>query len=174
MGVTRWRIWLPLAAFALVLVVIAVGLWKPADRTVRSALVGKPVPALTLPAAVAGIPGIETASIGKPRLVNVFASWCVPCAAESEQLMALKSIGVPIEGIAVRDSPADLRRFLDRYGNPFVAIGDDRMGRFQLSIGSAGVPESFVIDGEGRIVLQHVGGIRAEDVPDILAALGKA
>ncbi len=171
---TRWRIWLPLAAFALVLGVIAVGLWKPADRTVRSAMVGRPLPALSLPPAVAGTPGVTTAVKGKPRVINVFASWCVPCAAESEQLMAMKSIGVPIEGIAVRDSPADLQRFLDRYGNPFVAIGDDRMGRFQLSIGSAGVPESFVIDGEGRILLQHVGGIRQEDVPDILAALRKA
>ncbi len=171
---TRWRMWLPLVGFALVLAVIAIGLWQPADRTVRSALVGKPLPALSLPAAVAGEPGIRTAIKGKPRLINVFASWCVPCAAESEQLMALKSIGVPIEGIAVRDSPDDLRRFLDRYGNPFVAIGDDRMGRFQLSIGSSGVPESFVIDAQGRILLQHVGGIRQEDVPDILAALGKA
>ena len=170
---TRWRTWLPLAGFALVLIVIAVGLWRPADRTVRSALVGKPLPALSLPAAVIGVPGIETAATGKPRLINVFASWCVPCAAESEQLMAMKSIGVPIEGIAVRDSRDDLRRFLDRYGNPFVAIGDDRSGRFQLSIGSSGVPESFVIDASGRVVLQHVGGIRQEDVPDILAALGR-
>lgn len=174
MALTSWRLWAPLAGFALLLSVIALGLWKPGDRTVRSALVGKPVPALSLPAAVPGKPGVSTAQTGRPRLINVFASWCVPCAAEAPQLMALKRAGVAIQGVAVRDAPKDLRRFLEKNGDPYAAIGDDRAGGFQLSIGSSGVPETFVIDGRGRIALQHVGDIRAEDVPDILAALRRA
>lgn len=169
-----WRLWAPLAGFALLLGVIAIGLFKPADRTVRTALIGKPLSPLVLPPAVRDRPGVSTVPTGAPRLINVFASWCVPCAAEAPQLMAMKRAGVAIEGVAVRDAPADMRRFLDRYGDPFAAIGDDRAGRFMLSVGSAGVPETFVIDPRGRIAHQHVGGIRAEDIPDILAALERA
>src|SRR3546814_3836624 len=82
--------------------------------------------------------------------------------------MRLKAMGVPIEGVAVRDTPENTDIFLRRYGNPFVAVGDDRDGRLQLAIGSSGVPESYVIDGKGRIVLQHIGDIRPEDVADML------
>ena len=170
----RVRRWAPLAAFALVLAVVAFALIRPADRTVRSALVGKPLPALALPASVAGHPGLSTAPTGKPRLINVFASWCVPCAAEAPQLAALKSAGIAVEGVAIRDAPADTAAFLGRYGDPFAAIGDDRNGRFQLSIGSSGVPESFVVDARGRIAMQHVGPIMDDDVPAILAAMRNA
>jgi cytochrome c biogenesis protein CcmG, thiol:disulfide interchange protein DsbE len=170
----RVTLWAPLAAFVLVLAVVAYALIRPADRTVRSALVGKPLPALVLPATVAGHAGVTTAPTGRPRLINVFASWCVPCAAEARQLAALKAAGVAVEGVAIRDAPADTAAFLRRYGDPFAAIGDDRDGRFQLSIGSSGVPESFVIDTKGRIALQHVGPIMDDDVPTILAALRDA
>src|SRR3546814_12871231 len=90
-------------------------------------------------------------------LLNVFASWCIPCIAESPQLMRLKAMGVPIEGVAVRDTPENTDIFLRRYGNPFVAVGDDRDGRLQLAIGSSGVPESYVIDGKGRSEERRVG-----------------
>ena len=166
--------WLPFAAFVLVLAIAAWALFRPADRTVRSALVGKPLPALALPASVATHPGMTTRATGKPRLINVFASWCVPCAAEAPQLAALRQAGVAIEGVAIRDAPADTMAFLQRYGDPYAAIGDDRDGRFQLSIGSSGVPETFVIDARGRIALQHVGPIMDDDVPGILAALRNA
>src|SRR3546814_12442339 len=88
----------------------------------------------------------------------------MPGSAEAPQLMRLKAMGVPIEGVAVRDTPENTDIFLRRYGNPFVAVGDDRDGRLQLAIGSAGVPESYLIDGKGRIVLQHIGDIPPEDV----------
>lgn len=172
----RWLIWVPLAVFAGVLWLVASGLATPADRTIRSALVGKALPSFSLPASVPGKPGLGTANFreGKPRLLNVFASWCVPCAAEAPQLMALKRAGVPIDAIAIRDKGADVTRFLGRYGDPYERIGDDRASAVQLALGSSGVPETFVIDGRGLIMLQHVGDIRADDVPAILRALESA
>jgi cytochrome c biogenesis protein CcmG/thiol:disulfide interchange protein DsbE len=149
---------------------------KPADRTVRSALVGKSLPEFTLPPAAPGKPGLSTADFrrGEPRLLNVFASWCVPCAAEAPQLMALAKAGVKIDAIAIRDKPADVARFLGRYGDPYARIGSDRVSAVQLSLGSSGVPETFLIDGRGVIVQQHVGDIRADEVAGLIAAVKAA
>jgi len=170
------RQWAPLAAFALVIAIVAVALYHPADRTVYSAMVGKPLPALSAPPLLPGKPGVSSADFadGKPRLLNVFASWCVPCAAEAPQLMALKQAGVSIEGIAIRDTPAAMREFLARAGDPYSAIGDDRTSAVQLALGSSGVPESFLVDGHGTILLQHVGAIRGDEVAAIVAAVEAA
>ncbi|MET3723480.1 redoxin family protein [Sphingomonas trueperi] len=169
-------IWLPLALFVLVFVLVVNGLIQPSDRIVRSAMVGKPLPTLQLPAIVAGKPGIDTAAWpkGKPRLLNVFASWCIPCVAEAPQLLKLKQAGAQIDAIAVRDTAAEVQAFLARNGDPYARIGDDAAMRAQLSLGSSGVPETFVIDSRGVIVDQHIGDIRAEDVPKLLAALERA
>ncbi len=172
----RWLIWVPLTVFAAVLWVAASELARPADRTMRSRLVGQTLPKFELPPAIAGKPGLANAAFaqGRPRLLNVFASWCVPCAAEAPQLMALKRAGVAIDAIAIRDRPRDVERFLKRYGDPYDRIGDDRASAVQLALGSSGVPETFVIDGSGRIVMQHIGDIRADEVPAILAAVRRA
>lgn len=172
----RWLPWLPLVAFAAIVAVVAWGLWQPADRTVRSALIGKPLPEFALAPLVPGKPGVATADFrqGKPRLLNVFASWCVPCIAEAPQLMTLRAAGVPIDAVAIKDTPADVSDFLRRYGDPYASIGNDRHSRLQLALGSSGVPETFVIDGRGIIVAQHVGDIREDDVPKLLQALADA
>jgi cytochrome c biogenesis protein CcmG/thiol:disulfide interchange protein DsbE len=172
----RWMIWLPLGACALVFAVVASGLIRPADRTVRSAMVGKSVPTFSLGAMVPGKPGLGSAVFaqGQPRLLNVFASWCLPCIAEAPMLMRLRRMGVPIDAIAIRDAPAAVQAFLKRNGDPYSRIGNDRESSVQLALGSSGVPETFVIDGRGRIVLQHVGDVREEDIPELLAALEKA
>ena len=171
----RVLIWAPLVLFALVFGLVAGGLLKPGDRTVHSAMVGKPVPALALPALVPGKPGIVTAELkGKPRLLNVFASWCIPCIAEAPQLMKLKRAGVEIDAIAIRDTPEAVQAFLARHGDPYARIGDDKASRAQLALGSSGVPETFVIDAAGRIAYQHIGDIREDDVPMLLAELEKA
>ncbi|QNA84100.1 redoxin family protein [Sphingomonas sp. So64.6b] len=172
----RMVIWLPLIAFALLFAVVASGLIRPADRTVRSALIGKPLPTFSLGAMVPNKPGLGSAVFqqGQPRLLNVFASWCVPCIAEAPQLMKLKHMGVPIDAIAIRDSTPAIQAFLKRNGDPYQRIGDDRESSVQLALGSSGVPETFVIDGRGRVVKQHVGDIRADDIPEILAALQAA
>jgi len=171
----RVLIWAPLAFFALVFALVAGGLIKPGDRTVHSAMVGKPVPVMTLPALLPDRPGIATAELkGKPRLLNVFASWCIPCIAEAPQLMKLKQAGVEIDAIAVRDTSEAVQAFLGRHGDPYTRIGDDKASRAQLAMGSSGVPETFVIDAGGRIAYQHIGDIREDDVAKLLAELEKA
>ncbi len=171
----RVLIWAPLAFFALVFALVAGGLIKPGDRTVHSAMVGKPVPSLVLPALLPGKPGVATAELkGKPRLLNVFASWCIPCIAEAPQLMKLKQAGVEIDAIAVRDTTEAVQAFLARHGDPYMRIGDDKASRAQLALGSSGVPETFVIDAAGRIAYQHIGDIRDDDVPMLLGELEKA
>ncbi|RDE05141.1 redoxin family protein [Sphingomonas aracearum] len=172
----RWLLWVPLVGFAALLGVIAQGLLKPADRTVRSAMIGKPVPAFRLAAIAPGKPGLASDDLqgGQPRLLNIFASWCIPCIAEAPQLLRLKQLGVPIDAVAVRDTPDAVADFLRRNGDPYARIGSDRESAVQLALGSSGVPESFVVDGQGRIVLQHVGDIRADDVDAIAAAVRNA
>ena len=171
----RVLIWAPLVLFALVFALVAGGLLKPGDRVVHSAMVGKPLPALALPPLLPGKPGIVTAELrGKPRLLNVFASWCLPCIAEAPQLMKLKQAGVEIDAIAIRDTPEAVQAFLARHGDPYARIGDDKASRAQLALGSSGVPETFVIDAEGRIAYQHIGDIREEHVPMLLGELEKA
>ncbi|MHA6720235.1 DsbE family thiol:disulfide interchange protein [Sphingomonas sp. RS6] len=169
-------IWAPLALFALVFVLVTNGLLEPSDHLIRSAMVGKPLPAFKLSPIVADKDGLSSANFGKgkPKLLNIFASWCVPCIAEAPQLMKLKQAGVEIDAIAVRDTSDDVRAFLARNGDPYTRIGDDKASRAQLSLGSSGVPETFVVDSRGIIVDQHIGDIREEDVPTLLAALAKA
>jgi cytochrome c biogenesis protein CcmG/thiol:disulfide interchange protein DsbE len=107
---------------------------------------------------------------GEPRLVNVFASWCLPCIAEAPQLMALKQRGIPIDAIAIRDRPADVATFLAKWGDPYERIASDPQTQVQIALGSSGVPETFIVDGRGIIRHQHIGDIRPEHIPDIIRA----
>ena len=172
----RFILWTPLAIFFAFVAVFAAGLVKPDNHDIPSHLVGKPLPEFSLPAGTPDVQGLTSAEMrtGKPKLLNVFASWCVPCAAEAPQLQQLARAGVEIDAIAIRDRADDLSRFLGRYGNPYARIGSDPTSSVQIAIGSAGVPETFVIDGKDIIRHQHIGDIRAEDVPDILARLEAA
>jgi cytochrome c biogenesis protein CcmG/thiol:disulfide interchange protein DsbE len=172
----RFWLWAPLAGFVIFFAVVAFGLISPADRKIVSKMVGKPLPAFELPPAVPGRDGLATRDFahGKPRLLNVFASWCVPCIAEAPVLMELKRRGVKIDAVAIRDKPEDVVAFLARNGDPYERIGADTASRVQLAMGSSGVPETFVVDGRGVIRYQHIGDIRPENVSDILAELEKA
>ena len=169
-------IWLPLALFLIFLGVFAGGLVRPESKLIPSKQVGKPMPGFALPAAVPGKAGLSSADLanGEPHLVNVFASWCVPCIAEAPRLRQLAEAGVPIYGIAIRDRPEDLARFLQRNGDPYRAIGGDANSSVQIALGSSGVPETFIVDGKGIIREQHIGDIRAEDVPGMMSALAAA
>ena len=171
-----WRLWLPAIAFTAFLAIAAYSLSQPKDDFVRSTMIGKPLPYFTLPPAVPGQQGVDNRSFadGKPRLVNIWASWCLPCIAEAPQLDALQRQGADIVGIAIRDRPDDIAAFLQLHGNPYTRIGRDDLSEVQLAIGSSGVPETFVIDGRGVITYQHIGDIRARDVPLLLEELREA
>ncbi|MFM6949473.1 MAG: DsbE family thiol:disulfide interchange protein [Novosphingobium sp.] len=173
---SRWTLWLPLALFLGFVALVMVGLYRPADREVASTMIGKPLPQFNLRAASPDRPGLSLANLadGKPRLLNIFASWCVPCAVEAPQLAALKAQGVEIAGVAIRDRPEDVAAFLARNGNPFTRIGADDRSEVQFGIGSSGVPETFVIDGKGTIRYQHIGEIRPEHLPLLLEKLQDA
>lgn len=162
--------WLPLVLFAALALLFVIGLLHPEGRVIPSKLVGKPLPEFMLPPGASDRPALASTGFrkGSPRLLNIFASWCVPCAAEAPQLAMLAREGVPIDGIAIRDARPDVDGFLARWGNPYSHIGLDARSEVQIALGSSGVPETFIIDGRGRIVHQHVGEIRAEDVPRLI------
>ena len=167
-------LWLPFAMGIGLFGVFYAGLRNPTDHIIASQLVGKPLPEFSAPAAMPDQPGLASSDFGggKPKLLNVFASWCVPCVAEVPMLLRLKQMGVEIDGFAVHDSTAELTKFLAANGNPYTRIGLDVAGRAQLEFGSAGVPETFVVDGRGKIVYQHIGVVTDADVPKLIAMLG--
>jgi len=168
----RGLLWIPLAVFVLLLAVAAFTLRHPADPTIASRLVGNPMPDFALAPSQPDHPGLATADLkrGQPRLVNVFASWCIPCRIEAPVLMMLKQRGVPIDAIAVRDRPEDVARFLAENGDPFDRIGDDPRTRVQFALGSSGVPETFLVDGKGIIRLQHIGPIAPQEADELYRA----
>jgi len=173
---TRLGRFAPLVGLSIFLVAVIWRLATPADTTVPSKMQGQPVPAFVLPAALPGKPGLATSDLasGRPRLVNVFASWCVPCITEARVLGQLKARGVAIDGIAVRDRPEEVADFLRQNGDPYERIGSDERSQVQIALGSSGVPESFVVDGKGVIRYQHIGAIEATEVALILQKLEQA
>jgi cytochrome c biogenesis protein CcmG, thiol:disulfide interchange protein DsbE len=166
----------PLVLFVLLLAGLVWRLATPVDTDVHSRLEGQPAPAFALQPILPGKPGLTSADLadGRPHLVNVFASWCVPCVAEVGVLKQLQAKGVPIDGIAVRDQAQDLAAFLARNGDPYQRIGSDPQSKVQIDLGSSGVPESFVVDGRGIIRYQHIGPIDQSEVPMMLAKLEQA
>ena len=166
----RRRRFLPLLVLIAFVGAVAWRISQPADEKIASKLIGQPVPEFTLPPAAPGKAGLASKDLagGQPRMINVFASWCVPCIAEAPLLGELKRQGVAIDAIAVRDRPEDVAAFLARHGDPFDRIGSDLESKVQLSLGSSGVPESFIVDGRGIIRYQHMGPIEPDDMPTIL------
>lgn len=164
---------LPLAAFAAIAIWFAIGLTRDPAR-VPSALLDRPAPEFTLPAlAGAGVAGLSASDLrGKVALVNVFASWCVPCRVEHPILMRLgRENGLALYGISYKDKAEDSARFLRELGNPYAAIGHDEIGRVGIEWGVYGVPETFVIDRSGRIRHKHVGPISARDLQETILPL---
>lgn len=163
----------PLALLVVLLVGLVWRLATPSDTVVTSKLEGKPVPSFDLGPGIQTKPGLSSTDLasGRPQIVNIFASWCVPCITEVKVLQQLKAQGVAIDGVAVRDRPEDIAAFLASNGDPYERIGSDDQSRVQIALGSSGVPESFIVDGRGIIRYQHIGAIEASDIPMILAKL---
>ena len=157
------RPFLPLAVFAVIAVALGVGLFLN-PRIIPSALIGKPVPEFNLAPVAGRANGFATADLktGEPVLVNVFASWCVPCRIEHPLLMQVAKTGITIFGINQRDDRGG--PWLDEYGDPYKRTGDDRNGRASIDWGVYGVPETFIVTGDGRIACKHIGPIMPQDM----------
>ncbi len=169
-------LWLPFVLVIALLAMFYLGLRNPTDHVIASQMVGQELPDFAAGPAMPGQPGLAAKDFhdGKPRLFNVFASWCVPCVDEVPVLVRMKGMGADIVGLAIHDTTPDLSRFLADNGNPYSRIGLDDGGRAQIAFGASGVPETFVVDGQGIIVYQHIGVVTDGDVPRLLAMLGSA
>ncbi len=165
---------LPVLVFGIVAGYFLWGLDPERDPSeVPTVLIDKPVPEFDLPP-VQGRPlGLSSASLkGEVSLVNVFASWCTACRYEHPLLMRLKAEGVvPIHGLNYKDRPEDAAEWLDTLGDPYTRTGVDRSGRIGIEWGVYGVPETFVISREGRILHKHIGPVTEEDLEDIILPL---
>ena len=168
---------LPLVVLAGLIAVFALNMNRD-PALVRSVLIDKPAPAFTLPAvAGTGVPGFDTASLkGEVTVVNVFASWCIPCRDEHPLLLVLKTeSGVRLFGINQRDAPDNAAKFLGELGNPYDRIGGDTDNRVSIDWGVYGVPETFVVNAQGVITYKHVGPMTPETLAnDVLPAIERA
>ncbi|TRZ70383.1 MAG: DsbE family thiol:disulfide interchange protein [Rhodocyclaceae bacterium] len=164
--------YIPLLVFAVMGIFLGIGLTLN-PREIPSPLIGKPVPEFSLPAVKGRTLGLSTADLrGQVSLVNVFASWCVACRDEHPVLMALGKKGVvPIHGLNYKDKPDDAQAWLDQLGDPYTRTGADTSGRVAIDWGVYGVPETFVIDRDGRIAYKQIGAITPEVLRDTIMPL---
>jgi cytochrome c biogenesis protein CcmG, thiol:disulfide interchange protein DsbE len=169
---------IPLAGFLALSGLFLIRLGGGDASLIPSALIGKPAPQFDLPP-IAGLPadkGLSNADLkqGHVTLVNVFASWCIPCRDEHPVLLTLSrdkrlaAEGVRLVGIAYKDDPANALKFLADNGNPYATVGADRSGRTGIDFGVYGVPETYVIRGDGVISYKFIGPMTDQDVATTL------
>ncbi|MFZ1170506.1 MAG: DsbE family thiol:disulfide interchange protein [Bradyrhizobium sp.] len=174
----RWLMALPLVVFAALAAIFWFALGDGDPSRIPSALIGHPAPQTSLPpldglaSNGAPIPGLDpTVFKGKVSLVNVWASWCVPCRDEAPLLTELgRDSRLQLVGINYKDSTENARRFLGRYGNPFRIVGVDANGRASIEWGVYGVPETFIVGREGTIVYKLVGPVTPDNINTVLRA----
>jgi cytochrome c biogenesis protein CcmG/thiol:disulfide interchange protein DsbE len=174
---------IPLTAFLVLAALFYFRLGAGDASRIPSALLGKQVPEFTLPS-VAGIdkPGFSAADLrqGHVTLVNVFASWCIPCRDEHALLSrlardpALAAKGVRIFGLNYKDDPANAAAFLGELGNPYAMVGSDRPGRAAIDWGVYGVPETFIVKGDGTIAYKLVGPLSEQTLSAFVGEVEKA
>jgi cytochrome c biogenesis protein CcmG, thiol:disulfide interchange protein DsbE len=172
----RWLVALPLLGFIALAGIFLLRLYGGDPSKIPSALIGRPAPQTTLPALEGlvsdgtQVPGLDPAVFkGKVSVVNVWASWCVPCHEEAPLLTKLgEDKRLQLVGINYKDAADNARRFLGRYGNPFGIVGVDGNGRASIEWGVYGVPETFVVGREGTIVYKLVGPVTSDNVDAVL------
>lgn len=156
---------LPVIAFMALVGFFAFGLTKD-PKELPSQLIDRPLPEFSLPgieAVAGGGPGFaSTAITGEPMLLNIFASWCAACPQEHPVLTRIAKEGVPVYGLAWKDKPEDSRNWLARFGNPYAKVAADENGRTAIDLGVTGVPETFIVDGKGRVRFKVIGPISEE------------
>ena len=167
---------LPLIVFAGLAVLFWLRLGDGDPSKIPSALIGHAAPQTALPP-LAGltidgtqVPGLDPAVFkGKVSVVNVWASWCVPCHDEAPLFTELgKDKRLQLVGINYKDAPDNARRFLGRYGNPFGVVGVDGNGRAAIEWGVYGVPETFIVGRDGKIVYKLVGPLTPDNIGGVL------
>lgn len=171
-----WLVALPLIAFVILTALFWFRLGTGDPSRIPSALIGRPAPQTKLPpleglaANGVQIDGLDPAAFkGKVSVVNVWASWCVPCHDEAPLLLKLaQDKRIRVVGINYKDAPDNARRFLGRYGNPFNAVGVDANGRASIEWGVYGVPETFVVGRDGNIAYKLIGPVTAENIDSVL------
>jgi cytochrome c biogenesis protein CcmG/thiol:disulfide interchange protein DsbE len=169
---------LPILIVAVLVAVFWIGLDPQRDKSaLPSALVGKPAPSVDLPALAEGAPRLTLDAFkGQLIAINFFASWCLPCRAEHPLLKQIGAeFGVPVIGIAWKDKPEASRAFLSELGDPYAATGMDENGRTGIDFGITGIPETFLVDGEGIVRYRFAGplspeGLRSQLAPAIMEA----
>lgn len=174
---SRWLSIVPLVVLV-ALAALFIGWSLKRDPAIKpDALVGQSIPETVLPLLTGDQPGpghldLKTAGVGKPMLVNVFASWCAPCRVEHPQLMALRARGVAVVGVAWKDEPVATRAFLDELGDPYSMVLVDRDGRAGLDLGITGAPETFAVNAMGQVVAKASGPlIEAAEIERLVAAI---
>jgi cytochrome c biogenesis protein CcmG/thiol:disulfide interchange protein DsbE len=178
----RLVVLLPLLIFAALTALFFFRLGTGDPSRLPSALLGKPAPALTLPPLEGllregkSVPGLDPAAFGgRVTLVNVWASWCVPCREEHPNLMKLAGDRrFTLVGINYKDAPENAQRFLGRLGNPFAAVGVDQGGRAMIEWGVYGVPETFLVGRDGKIAYKQVGPIDEQALAKLMTEIEKA
>ncbi|MBI6628377.1 DsbE family thiol:disulfide interchange protein [Pontibaca sp. S1109L] len=151
---------IPPALFAGFVILAAVGMMRDDPDALPSALIGRQAPAVAV-GPMSGKATFDGATLrdGDVKLVNFWASWCAPCRVEHPSLEALAAEGIPIYGVNYKDKPENARGFLNELGDPYTAVGVDEAGRMALDWGVYGVPETYLIDGDGTILLRFAGPI---------------
>ena len=177
MTIARVMTFLPVFVFSALGAFLYFQLFAGDPSRVPTALENKPVPEFALPAleglsdTTGPVPGFASTDFqdGRVRVVNIWASWCVPCREEHPYITALAEDGrFDVFGLNYKDQPENARRFLGRYGNPFDAVGVDQRGRIGIDWGVYGVPETFIVDGQGRIVFKYIGPINQAILDEVM------
>ena len=176
----RWLALVPLVVLA-ALAVLFIGWSLKRDPAYKpDAMVGRAIPETVLPILEGSVAGprnvdLKTAGVGRPMIVNVFASWCAPCRIEHPKLMALKARGVAVVGVAYKDEPEATAKFLEDLGDPFAMVLVDHEGRAGLDLGISGVPETFAVDAMGRVTAKQSGPLLDDaDIERLVASMQAA
>jgi cytochrome c biogenesis protein CcmG/thiol:disulfide interchange protein DsbE len=173
----RWLALLPLVVAVALFALFAGWSLKRDPAFKPDAMVGQPIPETVLPMLTGDTAGpgnldLKTAGVGRPMLVNVFASWCAPCRIEHPKLLALKARGIAVVGVAYKDEPVATRAFLDELGDPYAMVLVDGEGRAGLDLGISGVPETFAVDAMGRITAKQSGPLLNDaDIERLVASM---
>ena len=159
----------PPVIFAGLALMFGLAMMRDDPDALPTALAGKPAPAVQLQPLGQDQP-FQDASLrdGQVKLVNFWASWCAPCRVEHPNLEQMAQSGVPILGVNYKDKPEAALKFLAELGNPYAALGADPEGRMAINWGVYGVPETYVVDGQGNIIMRHAGPITQRTVTDTL------